>query len=39
MDTAGVYAGILVIIAVGILVEDFIFGKIEKNTIKKWGLS
>ncbi|WKY48688.1 ABC transporter permease subunit [Eubacteriaceae bacterium ES3] len=39
MDTAGVYAGILVIIAIGILVEDFIFGKIEKNTIKKWGVS
>ncbi|WP_373484584.1 ABC transporter permease [Acetobacterium sp.] len=39
MDTAGVYAGILMIIAVGIFVEDFVFGKLEKNTINKWGVA
>jgi NitT/TauT family transport system permease protein len=39
MDTAGVYAGLLIIIAVGIFVEDFVFGKIEKNTINKWGVA
>lgn len=39
MDTAGVYAGILMIIAVGIFVEDVVFGQLEKNTIKKWGVA
>ncbi|KNZ43386.1 ABC transporter permease [Acetobacterium bakii] len=39
MDTAGIFAGLLVIIVVGMLVEDFIFSKIEDRTVKKWGLS
>lgn len=39
MDTAGVYAGILMIIAVGIFVEDVVFGKLEKDTIRKWGVA
>ncbi len=39
MDTPGIFAGLVMIIIVGILVEDYIFAKIEKNTVKKWGLS
>jgi len=27
------------IIAVGIFVEDVVFGQLEKNTIKKWGVA
>ncbi len=39
MDTPGIFAGLVMIIAVGILVEDYIFAKVEKNTVKKWGLA
>lgn len=37
-DLSGVFAGIIVIIVVGVLVEDFIFSKFEKMTVKKWGM-
>jgi len=37
-DIPGVFAGIIVIIIIGILVEDLIFSKIEKATVKKWGM-
>lgn len=37
MNTPGLFAGILVIIIVGLLVESFLFGYIEKKTIQKWG--
>lgn len=37
-DLPGVFAGIIVIIVIGVLVEDFIFKKIEEKTIKKWGM-
>lgn len=39
MDTPGIYAGILVIVIIGILVEDVFFRQIERLTVKKWGLS
>lgn len=39
MDTPGLFAGLFVIIIIGILIEDFFFGKLEKETIKKWGIS
>lgn len=39
MDTAGLYAGLIVIILIGILVEDLVFVKLEKNTLSRWGLS
>lgn len=39
MDTAGMYAGLLFIVIVGILVEDILFSKLEKITVKKWGMS
>ena len=38
MDTAGIFAGLVVIIIIGIVVEDVVFGKIEKMTVKKWGM-
>jgi len=39
MDTTGMFAGLVVIIAIGVLVEDLIFNKIENSTIKKWGMT
>jgi len=36
MDTAGLYAGLFVIIIIGIFIEDTIFEKIEELTVKKW---
>ncbi|MEG2928226.1 MAG: ABC transporter permease subunit [Oscillospiraceae bacterium] len=38
MNTAGLFAGIIVVIALGVLVEDCIFAFVEKNTVKKWGM-
>jgi NitT/TauT family transport system permease protein len=37
-DLPGVFAGIIVIIFIGVVVEDFIFAKLEKATIEKWGM-
>lgn len=37
-DLPGVFAGIIVIIVIGITVEDFIFKKLEEQTVKKWGM-
>lgn len=39
MDTAGMYSGLLIIVSIGILVEDILFNKLEKRTVKKWGMS
>jgi NitT/TauT family transport system permease protein len=39
MDTAGMFAGIFVIIIIGVLVEDFLLNQLEKKTVKKWGMS
>lgn len=39
MDTPGMFAGLIVIIVIGILVEDFIFSIIENITVKKWGMT
>lgn len=38
IDIAGVFAALLVIVFIGVLVEYFVFGNIEKNTIRKWGV-
>ncbi len=37
-DLPGVFAGIIVIIIIGILVEDLIFNNIENRTVKRWGM-
>ena len=39
MDTVGIYGGLIVIILIGIFVEDLIFNKIENMTVKKWGMT
>ena len=38
MDTPGIYAGLIVIIITGLLIEEIVFSYIEKNTVKKWGI-
>lgn len=39
MDTPGMFAGIIVVIIIGILVEDLVFGIVEKRTVRRWGMS
>ena len=39
LDTAGVFAALLVIIAIGLLVEYGAFSIIERRTVRKWGIS
>ncbi|MGH4117853.1 ABC transporter permease [Clostridium sp.] len=39
MDITGIFAGLIVIVVIGMIVEDLIFDKLEKVTIKKWGMS
>ncbi|KPU45318.1 putative aliphatic sulfonates transport permease protein SsuC [Oxobacter pfennigii] len=39
MNTPGMYAGLIVIIAIGIVVEDLIFDRIENITVKRWGMT
>jgi ABC-type nitrate/sulfonate/bicarbonate transport system permease component len=39
MDTATVYGGIAMIALLGLIIEKIIFGRIEKMTIERWGLS
>ncbi|WP_018306904.1 ABC transporter permease [Desulfitobacterium hafniense] len=39
MDTPGIFAGLFVIVLIGIVVEDFFFAAIEERTIKKWGMT
>lgn len=37
MDTPGMFAGLFIVVLIGILVEEFIFHQIEKRTVIKWG--
>ncbi|MFZ7131691.1 MAG: ABC transporter permease [Eubacteriales bacterium] len=39
MDTPGLFAGLIIIIIIGLMIEDLIFRKIEYMTVKKWGMS
>ena len=39
MDTRGLFAGILVIMIIGIAFESFLFEILERGTIRKWGTS
>lgn len=39
MEIPGVFAGLLVIIIIGIMVENFFLSQIENNTIKKWKIT
>ena len=38
MDTAGMFAGLVVIVLIGIIVEDYVFAVLEERTVKKWGM-
>ena len=38
MDTAGLFAGILLVILIGIFVEDGCFSALENRTLKRWGM-
>lgn len=38
MNTAGLFAGIILVIIIGLLVEDVLFATIEKHTLQKWGM-
>ncbi|MBN2259093.1 MAG: ABC transporter permease subunit [Clostridiales bacterium] len=37
LDTSGIFAGLIVIILIGMFLESFIFDRIEKLTLEKWG--
>lgn len=39
MDTPGIFAGLIVIIVTGVVVEELLFTVLEKQTIRKWGMS
>ncbi len=39
MDTAGMFAALLLIMLIGILVEEVFFNKVETTTIKRWGMT
>ncbi len=39
MDTGGLFAGILVIMLIGVLFEELLFESLERNTVRKWGMS
>lgn len=39
LDIAGVFASLMVIIVIGLLVEDLLFGFVEKKTVKRWGMT
>lgn len=38
MDTAGTFSALIVIMVIGILIENILFAQCEKHTIKKWGM-
>ncbi|MDI3548069.1 MAG: sulfonate transport system permease protein [Halanaerobiales bacterium] len=37
-DIPGVFAGLIVIVIIGVLVEDLLFNKVEDITVKRWGM-
>ncbi len=39
LDIAGIFATIIVIVAIGVIVEYGIFRTVEKNTVVKWGMT
>ena len=38
MDTAGLFAGIILVVLIGIFVEDVLFSLIEARTLRQWGM-
>lgn len=37
MNTSGLFAGIVVVIVIGMLIEDVLFVNVEKMTVTRWG--
>ena len=38
LETANVFAGLLAVIAIGLLVESVVFRSIERRTVRRWGM-
>ncbi|MCC8024492.1 MAG: ABC transporter permease subunit [Clostridium sp.] len=38
MNTAGLFAGIILVIIIGIAVEDVLFASLERHTLVRWGM-
>ncbi|MCF7927693.1 MAG: ABC transporter permease subunit [Spirochaetales bacterium] len=38
MDSAGLFAGVVLIILIGVLVEDVVFRRIQRKTVERWGM-
>lgn len=38
LDIPTVFAGLFMVIAVGLVIEYLVFGLIERATIRKWGM-
>ncbi|MGB6008646.1 ABC transporter permease [Castellaniella sp.] len=38
LDIPAVFAGLLTVIVIGLLVENFVFRLIEKRTVRRWGM-
>ncbi len=39
MDSAGLFAGLVLVMAVGVVVERGLFAWLERGTVEKWGMS
>jgi NitT/TauT family transport system permease protein len=39
METAGVFAGLAVIVIIGIIMENMVIAFVENRTIKKWKMT
>lgn len=39
LDVPGVFAGLVVIILIGILVESLFFNQLERRTVQRWGMT
>lgn len=38
LETASVFAGLLTVIIIGLMVENFVFRTIEERTVRRWGM-
>jgi NitT/TauT family transport system permease protein len=39
MNTDLVFAGLLTVIVIGLVVENFVFRRLERRTVLRWGMS
>jgi NitT/TauT family transport system permease protein len=38
LETANVFAGLLMVILIGLAVENLVFGVVERRTVRRWGM-